>query len=47
MRRALTTLLLLAACQPQSRRLLVLDLTLGDPLRLRYWTASFGVVFKK
>ena len=22
-------------------------LTLGDPLRLRYWTASFGVVFKK
>ena len=23
------------------------QLTLGDPLRLRYWTASFGVVFKK
>jgi len=22
-------------------------LTFGDPLRLRYWTASFGVVFKK
>jgi hypothetical protein len=22
-------------------------LTLGDPLRLRYWTASFGVVFRK
>ena len=23
------------------------QLTLGDPLRLRYWTASFGVVFRK
>ena len=22
-------------------------LTLGDPLRLRYWTATFGVVFKR